>query len=424
MNHLSFRWLAVAQPRRVLCAALISCLAACAACAADDWLQWGGPNRDFTPKATGLAARWPDAGPRELWSRELGPGHSSIIAGEGVLYTMYRRGEQDVIVALSAADGKTIWETAYDAPPKPDMLLDFGPGPHSSPLVVEDRLFTLGGMVHLNALDRKTGKILWSHDLMAELGASHVQRGYGPSPIAYNDLVIVMAGGKETGVVAFKQSDGSIVWKTPPLRPTESSLILAKIDGEDHLIGAAGMDRFGLNPLNGEFRWRTQVEQQSATIMSTAVFVSPDKVLYSAAYGAGTYLFQIKRKDGKYDAEKVWFDSKLKVQHGTIVTDGRFAYGSSGDFGPAFLMAVDLASGKALWRDRGFAKANLLRVDDKLIILDEEGNLALATADDKGVNVISRCKPLEEKAWTVPTLVGKTLYLRDNRRILALDLGT
>lgn len=390
---------------------------------AGDWLQWGGPDRNFMPAATGLAAKWPESGPKKLWSRELGPGHSAVSVEKGVLYTMYRKGDQDVVVALNAADGKTLWETAYDAPAKPDMMLDFGPGPHATPLIVGDRIFVASALVICTALDKKDGKILWSHDLMKELNASHVGRGYGPSPIAYNDMVIMPAGGKDAGVVAYKQSDGTLVWKTPPMRPTQSSLILAKINNEDHLIGGMGVDRFGLNPVNGEFRWKTQVDQQSATMMSTPLFLAPDKVFYSAAYGAGSYLFQIKPKDGAYEAEKLWFDSKTKVQHATVVTDGKLIYGSSGDFGPAFLMGIDMKEGKPLWRERGFAKANLLRADGKLIILDEEGNLALATADENGLNVASKFKPLEDKAWTVPTLVGTTLYLRDNKHIMAYEIG-
>jgi outer membrane protein assembly factor BamB len=405
--------------RRVaLAAALTQPLAS-----AGDWTQWGGPDRNFMPTATGLAAKWPDAGPKQLWTRELGPGHSAVSVESGVLYTMYRKGDQDVVAALQASDGRTLWESAYDAPAKPDMLLDFGPGPHSTPLIVGDRVFVTSALVICTALDKKTGKILWSHDLMKDFNASHVGRGYGPSPIAYKDLVILPAGGKDTGVVAYKQADGALAWKTPPMRATQSSLILAKINGEDHLIGGMGVDRFGLDPASGEFRWRTQVDAQSATMMSTPLFLPPDRVFFSAAYGAGSYLFQIKPKDSGYDAEKLWFDPKTKVQHATVVTDGRTIFGSSGDFGPAFLMGVDLKEGRPLWRERGFAKANLLRADGKLIILDEEGNLALATADEHGLNVISKFKPLDEKAWTVPTLVGTTLYLRDNKHIMAYEIG-
>jgi hypothetical protein len=148
------------------------------------WLQWGGPRRDFTCDSTGLAEQWPDDGPPKIWSREIGPGQSAIVTDGELLFTMCRRETKDAVLAFRAADGEKVWEMQYEAPPKEDMLLDFGPGPHSTPLLVDDRLFTVGGLVHFYCLDKKTGRVLWSHDLMAEMGASHLQRGYGPSPIA------------------------------------------------------------------------------------------------------------------------------------------------------------------------------------------------------------------------------------------------
>src|SRR5215510_143602 len=72
-----------------------------------EWPQWGGPTRNFISKSTGLAASWSEKGPRQLWSRELGPGHSSILVDGDVLYTMYSQGEQESVIALSANTGKT-----------------------------------------------------------------------------------------------------------------------------------------------------------------------------------------------------------------------------------------------------------------------------------------------------------------------------
>ncbi len=166
----------------------------CAPPAAAQWTQWGGPNRDFSCDSTGLADQWPADGPREIWSREIGGGHSSIVVDGDTLYTMCRRDDQDAVLAINAQTGATVWETEYDAPTKPDMWLDFGPGPHSTPLIVDDRVFTVGAMVHLNCFDKQTGKILWSHDLMEKLGTSNMRRGYGASPIAYQDTIILTVG--------------------------------------------------------------------------------------------------------------------------------------------------------------------------------------------------------------------------------------
>jgi outer membrane protein assembly factor BamB len=392
------------------------------------WPQWGGPNRDFTNDSTGLADEWPEGGPRKLWSREIGSGHSSIVVDSGACYTMCRRGEQDAVLAISADTGETIWETRYDAPTKPGMALDYGPGPHSTPLIAGNRIFTVGAMVQFHCLNQKTGEILWSHDLEKEMGASVLLRGYGASPIAYNDTVILNAGpprGKPgVGLAAFKQDTGEVVWKNESLGPGYSSPILVRFNDEDHLIVALGADRAGLDPATGEVRWRTQVDFQSYGIMATPLWIEPDCLFCSTGYGGGTRLFRINVKDGEYVPEELWHYRKMQIVHGTMARIGDFVYGSShGSFGPAFLIAIDLKTGKPAWRKRGFAKANVLHADGKLVILDEEGTLALATATPQGLDVRSRANLLERLSWTVPTLVGTRLYLRDNRTIMALDLS-
>jgi len=336
---------------------------------------------------------------------------------------MCRRDDKDAVLALQTATGEPVWETAYDAPTKDGMLLDFGPGPHATPLVVGDRVFTIGGLVHLTALDKKTGKILWQHDLMAEYGASHLQRGYGASPVAYRDLVIVNVGGKDVGVAAFKQDTGEIAWKSEPFRGGYPTPLLVQINNEDHLILTLAMDRAALDPATGKTRWKTTVDRQLAGIMSTPLFIAPDRVLFSSAYGGATQLYRTTRKDDAYTAELLWTNEKMKVMHGTLIRDGDLLVGSSGDFGPAFLMGLHLDTGKVAWRDRTFAKANLLLADHKLILLDETGLLAVATATPAGLKILSQAQVLTDKSWTVPTLVGTRLYLRDNKTILALDLA-
>lgn len=393
--------------------------------AAAQWLQWGGPNRDFLCDVTGLAERWPAEGPPRIWSREIGPGHSAIVVDGDVLYTMCRRGDQDAVLALRTATGETVWETRYDAPPTPEVMLDYGPGPHSTPLIVGDRMYTVGGLCHFQCLDKKTGKILWTHDLATEMGASILGRGYGASPIAYRDTVILNVGGKETSVAAFRQDTGEVVWKSEKLRASYSSAILVRYNDEDHLIGAFAGDRVGLDPATGKTRWKTTVDSQSFGVMATPVWVPPDKLFCSAGYGGGTRLFEIKVTEQGYEPVELWHYRKMQVVHGSMVRIGDCVYASShGSFGPAFLMAMDLKTGKPLWREREFAKANVLCADGKLLILDERGTLALATATPEKLTVLARAdNVLQEFAWTSPTLVGTRLYLRDNHTIMALELG-
>jgi outer membrane protein assembly factor BamB len=393
------------------------------------WTQWGGPNGDFTCDAGNLALKWRESGPAEIWSREIGLGHSTILHDDGVLYTMDRRDDKDAILAIDADTGKTIWEYRYDAPPKPGMLQDYGVGPHASPLIAGDRVFSIGGMTHFNCLDKKTGQVLWSRDLSEEFGATAMLRGYGSSPMAYKDLVIVNIGagrGAEdpAGLAAFKQDTGEVVWKSEQLIPGYPTPILTEFNGQDMLIGCLGITRFALDPATGVTLWKAQVDRQSGSIITSPLWVPPDKVFFSAGHGGGSRLYQIHAaKDGTYSVEELWYHNKFRIMHGNAVRSGDHVYGSSGDLGPAYLMAVDLTNGELKWRKRGFSKSTLLFAEGKLIILDEDGNLAVATATPEKLEIHARAKVLQRLSWTAPTLIGTRLYLRDEHAIKCLDLG-
>jgi hypothetical protein len=75
-----------------------------------------------------------------------------------------------------------------------------------------------------------------------------------------------------------------------------------------------------------------------------------------------------------------------------------------------------------LWRDRTFPKASLVAVGKQLLLLDEEGVLALATPGETGLTVHGKMPVLENNAWTPPTVAGSRVYLRDRRTIAAYSL--
>ena len=387
-----------------------------------EWLQWGGPRRDFTTTSKGLAANWPETGPRKLWSRPLGGGHSAILASGNTLYTMYSEGEQEIVIALAADTGKTIWEHKYDAP-HAGLNLEHGVGPHSTPVLVGNTLYAIGATGKLFALDKKTGKVTWSHDLWKDFGGRKMDRGYSCSPLAYKNTIILTLGGQGQTLIAFNQKDGTVAWKNQSLDMSPSSPIIANVDGQDQLIMFLGKVVAGLDPNNGNLLWSHPHVTEWGLNISLPVW-GPDNLLFiSSAYSGGSRVLKLTQKDGKTTAEELWFHRRMRLHHGTAIRIGDYVYGSSGDFGPAFFAAVNVKTGEIAYQDRSFPKSNFVLADGKLIILDEDGNLALATATPTELKVISKVSVLKNLAWTAPTLVGTKLYLRDRRTITALDLS-
>lgn len=404
-----------------LCLSFLLWLSANASAQTANWPQWGGPQRNFMVEAKGLAEAWPAGGPKRLWSRELGEGHSSVVVDAERLYTMYSKGEQELVIALDAATGKTIWEKGYAAPTS-GLKLEHGRGPHSTPLVAGDLLITVGVIGKLQAFEKQTGKVVWSHDLWQEYGGMRMGRGYSCSPLAYKNTVIVTVGGAGQSLMAFDQKTGAVVWKKQDFDLSPSTPTLIKVDGQDQLVIVLADHVVGLDPDNGELLWK-HPHQCDWGLNITPPLWGADNILFiSSAYSGGSRALQLQQSGGKTTVKELWASRRMRVHHGTMIRLGDLVFGSSGDFGPAPMTAIDVKTGNVVWQDRSFPKANFVYADGKLILLDEDGQLALVSLSPQGMKVISKAVALEHTAWTPPTLAGTKLYARDRKTIVALEL--
>ncbi len=399
-----------------------------------EWHQWGGPSRDFTVQSGRLAERWPSSGPRKLWSRSLGQGQSSVLVAGSSLYTMYRPstnsqprrpGQEESIVSLDASTGQVLWEFRYPAPADGMDVSQGAVPPHATPLVLGDRLYATSSQRQLFALDRVTGRRLWNRDLVSEYSAPRPRElGYACSPLAYQGRIIVTTGIEKNAVMAFDAKTGALAWKGGEFAPGPASPIVIDVDGQPQLV-VFGRDRVvGMDPGNGRPHWSHPHPNNVGLNVSTPLWLSDRHLLLvSAAYDAGTRALELRQIGGRTTVTERWFTRRLRIHFGTMLRVGDLAIGSSGDFGPAFLTAVDLDSGTVAWQDRGFARAQLLHADAKLLILDEDGVLALATVTPRGLTVLSRAQIADSVSWTPPTLVGTRLYVRDRETIAAFELG-
>ncbi|HKN81981.1 MAG TPA: PQQ-binding-like beta-propeller repeat protein [Pyrinomonadaceae bacterium] len=409
--------------KAIMLAVLLSMTEVAAFAQSSDWPQWGGPHRNFTSETKGLATTWPATGPRRLWQRELGEGYSAIAVEGGMLFTMYRKGENEVVIALDAATGKTVWEYSYAAPFSPQYDMSNGPGPHATPLVTGNLVFSSGATGKLHCLDKKSGKVLWSHDLIDEFQGTVRVNGYSCSPIAYKDKIVMIIGGQASSFVAFNRKDGSVLWKKHNFRNSTSSPIIINVDGQDQLVAFMYGEVVGLDPNSGDLLWSHPHPVEFGLNTSTPIW-GPDNLLFiSSGYNGGSRVVKLIRAGDKTTVEEVWAHGLMRVHFSNAIRVGDVVYGSSGDFGPAPFTAIDVKTGKVLWRNRSFPRASFLFADSRFIILDEDGDLLLATPTPEGLTIISKVALLSGNSWTVPSLAGTRLYLRDRKSIMALELG-
>ena len=399
-----------------------------------DWRQWGGPDRNFVSDSTGLADSWSDSGPPVLWSRPLGLGHSSIAVDDGWLYTLYRRGaansrnweSREFVVALDAETGETLWEYEYVAEP---LNFGRGAGPHATPLVVGDLVFAAGTNKQLFAFDKKSGEVVWSHDLVAEFDAPPtlrrppVKAGYAGSPVAWEDTIILQVGGPGQSVMAFRQSDGEPVWSSGDFLVAQAAPLVIDVDGEAQVVIFGGQTVNGLRPSTGEILWSHGHDTSSDMNNSMPIWGADNILFISSAYNMGSRGLRLSRAGSATVVEELWFTNRLGLMFSNAIRLGDLVYGTDGNSGPGFLTALDVRTGESVWESRGFGRSSLLHADGKTIILDEDGDLSLLRLSPEGMEILAQTHIFDTTSWTVPALVGTTLYARDREKIVALDLG-
>ena len=386
------------------------------------WTQWGGANRDFSEPATKLSEQWPEGGPPVVWRRALGDGYSAILVDAERLFTMYRDGDDEIVIAMNAQNGETVWEYRYAAPLAAAAVTDFGKGPNATPLVVGDALITVGFNGTMHCLDKSTGKPRWSKELIAGEGGTFLEFGYSSSPLAVGDNVIVPVGGEGQTLVAYRVADGARVWAAGDFTNSYSSPITIELSGRRQVVIVLAEHVAGFDAESGRLLWSHPHVNQWKCNVPTPIWA--DGVLYISSFGeSGSRALRLRSDGSSVSVEEIWAQPKMGVGQGNAVRLGDCVYGSQGSSRASFVSAIDMKTGEIRWKERGFGNANYIVVGDKLLFLDDAGVLALAKVTPEKLEVISRATLLKAKAWTAPTLVGSRLFLRDQHEILLVNLA-
>ena len=377
------------------------------------WPQWRGPNRDGISKETGLLKEWPADGPSLVWKATgAGRGYSSFSISGGKMYTMGLRGDREFVVAFDVATGKEAWATPHGSAFRNDR----GDGPRGTPTVDGDRVYALGGSGDLSALDARTGKIIWSKNVLKEFGGSNITWGISESPLVLGNKVLVNPGGPDASIVALNKADGSVIWKSQSDRAGYSSAIPVEINGGTQVVFFTGARAVGLDLKDGRLLWEYARPSNRTANVATPI-VRANRVFISSDYGTGGGVVEIK-PDNK--AEEIWFTKDMRNHHSSSVLIGDYLFGFSG----SILTAMKFDTGEIAWRDRSVGKGSLVYADGHLYCFSENGVMGLVEATPAGYKEKGRFRITQESlpTWTHPVVAGGRLYLRDQDTIYAYDV--
>ncbi|HEX7333383.1 MAG TPA: PQQ-binding-like beta-propeller repeat protein [Pyrinomonadaceae bacterium] len=392
---------------------LLSVASAALAQSAANWPQWRGPNRDGISKETGLLKQWPAEGPPLAWKASgAGRGYSSFSISNGKLYTMGLRGDREFVIAFDVATGKEAWATAHGSAFRNDR----GDGPRGTPTIDGDRVYALGGNGDLSALDARTGKIVWSKNILQTFGGSNIVWGISESPLVLGNKVLVNAGGRDASIVALNKADGSVIWKSQSDEAGYSSAIPVDLNGVTQVVFFTAKRAVGLDSKDGRLLWEYERPANNVANAATPI-VRANRIFISSDYGTGGGVVEIK-PDNK--AQEIYFTKEMKNHHSSSVLIGDHLYG----FSSSILTAMKFDTGELAWRNRSVGKGSLVYADGHLYLLSENGVVGLVEATPTEYKEKGRFRIPQDSlpTWAHPVVAGGRLYLRDQDTIYAYDV--
>lgn len=392
--------------------------------AAADWPQWRGPERNGISEEKGFLKEWPKSGPNLVWKvADIGRGYSTPAVIGDRLYVLGNEGnENEFVEALSTKDGKKLWTTRLGNVGKPEQNPRF-PAARSTPTVDGDSLYVLGSDGDLACLETGNGKIRWHKNVRKDFGGKSGTWAYAESPLIDGDKLVCTPGGSEATLLALNKKTGELIWKCATPEADEAayaSPIIVEAGGTKQYVQLLQKGLVGVDATNGKLLWRYSkpVSVYGANIPTPVV--SGDTI-YVGSAGTGGGAVKVASKDGKLEAEPLYFGPKYPTAIGGAVKVGDYLYGCSGQA----LECVEFATGKIKWEERSVAPGSLCYADGLLFLHGENGEVALVEASPDGYHEKGRFAPAEqpakandmEKAWAYPVAANGRLYIRDHEKL-------
>jgi outer membrane protein assembly factor BamB len=409
---------------------------------AEDWPQWRGVGRDATIENPNLVDELPAGQIPHRWEASVGPGYSGPTVADGRVYVTDRQGRgaevRERVLCFDAAQGDLLWE---HSDPVQYTISYQASGPRAAVTVHGERAIAVGAMGRLNCLNARTGEVFWTRDLGQDYQIEMPIWGITAAPLVYEDLVIQIVAGKDGAcVVAFDLKSGQERWRALDEPAGYSAPILVQQGDQDVVVCWTGASVSGLDPRTGKVFWSIPMEPRNMPIGVATPAVQGNHVFVSSFYD-GSLLIELD--PGQPAAQKVWrrvgeSERNTDALHAMIsspIIKGDAIYGvdSYGEF-----RCLDLATGDRVWENLDvvpkarWATVHIIRNGDDEIMLNDQGELILATLSREGIAIHSRAKLLERTrqqlnrrggvVWAHPAVANGMIYARNDEKLVCASL--
>ena len=417
----------------IACSSISGAVLAAPCGLAADWPTFRGAERTAVAPDTDLLETWPAAGPKLIWQTPgAGRGYASPVIAGSRLYTLgdglsTADDKDEYLTCFDRETGRQLWKT------KTGQAWNEGPeswqSSRSTPTVAGDTVYVITPHGQLVACATADGREKFRLDLMAQFGGKKGDSwGYSESVLIDGDRLVCTPGGEQATLVALDKNTGKTLWTCPSKGDRgagHASIVVADLKGRKVYVQTTASGAIGVDATTGKLLWSYPIDQTTAVIPTP--IVRGDLVFFSAGYKrGGALLRQVPATDGGVAVEEVYgLNKELANKHGGIVLVGDHLYGDSDDAGIPF--CAELLTGNIVWKKRGSGKgsASVTAADGHLYVRFADGTLALVKADPADYQEVASFKiPGSETrpSWAHSVILDGRLYLREQDKILCYDL--
>lgn len=383
------------------------------------WPAFHGPGRDGISAEKGLLKRWPEGGPRRVWTfEECGRGYACVTVADGMIFTAGDFGNEEMILALNL-DGKLLWKA-----PNGRSWRGSTPGSRSTPTYDEGVLYHLNPTGRLAAYRARSGEPVWVVDLRARFDAKFGAWALAESVVIDGDKVLCVPGGRGGRVVGLDKRTGETIWANTTLRDTAAycSPVLATYKGVRMLITLMRRSVVAVDAETGAQLWTYPIGRPIAQNATTPVFQDGYVFIASGHSSGGTLL---KINPDLRGVTKVWYREDFDNCHGGVILVNGRLYGGGCRLGGKAFFCIDFLTGRTRHSDLTVGKVSITYADGMLYCLHHEGKMLLIEITPEGFDVVSAFDlptPSENLHLAYPVVCGGRLYVRYDRWLYAWDI--
>jgi hypothetical protein len=237
--------------------------------------------------------------------------------------------------------------------------------------------------------------------------------------LVVGDSVIVAASGK---LVAYDIATGAPRWTGPAGGDSYSSPHLMTIGGVAQVLLLSSLGATSVAPADGTLLWKHSWPSSGTRIMQPALTADGD-LLFSSGDGMGgdgMRRISVAHGPAGWTTEERWTSAALKPSFNDFVVHDGHVFGFNG----VVLACIDVKDGKRKWKGGRYGAGQLVLLRDQglLLVLSEEGELALVRAASDQFTELARFPAIEGKTWNHPVLAGDRLLVRNGNEMVAFRL--